>query len=127
MSSSRRKIWSLPLAMVTALLLVGLLGAVVLAQARNAAPSIASLDDIETRIGDDANTIDLAEEITDSTTVKGDDDGTAVDAPEQLAVTVMTDNAGRATIALAGAYNAARLLRRIWLCWTLTTIPHYSC
>ena len=28
---SRRKIWSLPLAMVTALLLVGLLGAVVLA------------------------------------------------------------------------------------------------
>ena len=49
---SRRKIWSLPLAMVTALLLVGLLGAVVLAQStRNAAPRIASLDDVEVRSG----------------------------------------------------------------------------
>ena len=109
MSSSRRKIWSLPMALVTALLLVGLLGAVVLAQARNAAPEIASLDDIETRIGDDANTVNLAEEITDATTFKLDNDGdpnTAdIDAPEQLAVTVMTDNAGRATIALAGNYN----------------------
>ena len=39
MSSSRRKIWSLPLVLVTALLLVGLLGAAVLAQG-NDAPTV---------------------------------------------------------------------------------------
>ena len=57
---TRRKTWSLPLALVTALLLVGLLGAVVLAQSgRNAAPRIASLDDLEKRITEPVTTIDL--------------------------------------------------------------------
>ena len=107
---TRRKTWSLPLAMVTALLLVGLLGAVVLAQSgRNAAPKIESLDDLEKRIDQPVTTIDLTEEITDATTVKVEaQNGDDVDAPEQLAVTVMTNNASRTTIALlTGAYNVA--------------------
>ena len=58
---SRRKIWSLPLAMVTALLLVGLLGAAVLAQSgRNATPRIASLDDVEVRLNADVGGVDDA-------------------------------------------------------------------
>ena len=53
---SRRKIWSLPLAMVTALLLVGLLGAAVLAQA-NAAPVVqAEIEDQTITIGTEAST-----------------------------------------------------------------------
>ena len=43
---SRRKIWSLPMALVTALLLVGLFGAAVLAQV-NAAPTVVEGEEIE--------------------------------------------------------------------------------
>ena len=126
----RRKTWSLPLAMVTALLLVGLLGAAVLAQGRNATPRIASLDDVEVRINNQIGdqpavaVVELAGEegkITDGTTVTvvqpgpdgdleaEDDNITVRGLPEQLAVTVMTNNISRAAIALvvgAGTYNA---------------------
>ena len=107
---SRRKIWSLPLALVTALLLVGLLGAAVLAQSsRNAAPSIASLDDFKTRIGNTAESIDLTEEISDATMVDGtgtfDGADVTVQVPEQLAVTVMVLEPGRTTVALETSYN----------------------
>ena len=104
---SRRKIWSLPLVLVTALLLVGLFGASVLAQS-NAGPRIASLDDTEMRLDDTpANTayeLDLTEEVTDATMVDGAAAVNGVDitvkVPEQLAVTVMTNRVSRATIAL---------------------------
>ena len=43
---SRRKIWSLPMALVTALLLVGLFGAAVLAQV-NEAPTVVEGEEIE--------------------------------------------------------------------------------
>ena len=127
---TRKKTWSLPLAMVTALLLVGLLGAAVLAQGRNATPRIASLDDVEVRINNQIGdqpavaVVELAGEegkITDGTTVTvvqpgpdgdleaEDDNITVRGLPEQLAVTVMTNNISRAAIALvvgAGTYNA---------------------
>ena len=107
---TRRKTWSLPLALVTALLLVGLLGAVVLAQStRNSAPRIASLDDLEKRIGEPVTTIDLMEEITDTSKVSMDHDNSDttpnVDVPEQLAVTVMVLEPGRTTVVLPGNYN----------------------
>ena len=97
--------------MVTALMLVGLLGAVVLAQAtRNAAPMIASLDDLEKRIGEPVTTIDLTEKITDTSTVSMDHDNSDttpnVDVPEQLAVTVMVLEPGRTTVGLGTSYNA---------------------
>ena len=41
---SRRKIWSLPLVLVTALLLVGMVGAVVLAQTSNLAANYGKSD-----------------------------------------------------------------------------------
>ena len=59
--------------LVTALLLVGLFGASVLAQS-NAGPSIKSLDDTEIRLTGAAYTVNLTEEVTD-TTIKVD--GTA--------------------------------------------------
>ena len=45
---SRRKIWSLPLVLVTALLLVGLLGAAVLAQSNDAPKVTKELEDVIT-------------------------------------------------------------------------------
>ena len=124
---SGRRIWSLPVAMVTALLLVGLLAAVVWAQT-NAKPRIASLDDVTVRIGnmivvDDTPQaavaiVDLTEKITDATKVRvvtGDGvdelpdtaDDVSVLVPESLAVTVMTTNTDRASLALADAYVTA--------------------
>ena len=121
---SIRKIWSMPAALVTALLLVGMLGAIVLAQS-NSAPSIDSLDDVEARLDSDVGgatdavaVVDLAEKITDTTivsvvtgpgvdTILGTADDVREDAPEQLAVTVMTTSTNRASIALATNYNTA--------------------
>ena len=114
---SRRKIWSLPMALVTALLLGRTAWSAVLAQT-NAKPNIASLDDVEVRLAGDAATVELTKSITDATkvtiaNVDHDGDGgttpaISVQVPEQLAVTVMTDNTGRTDISLPegdGTYN----------------------
>ena len=109
---SRRKIWSLPLVLVTALLLVGLFGASVLAQS-NADPRIKSLDDTEMRLADNAAEtayeLDLTEEITDATKVDGAAQFNSIDitvkVPEQLAATVMTSKVTRATVVLSEPYS----------------------
>ena len=108
----RRKIWSLPLALVTALLLVGLLGAAVLAQS-TAVPTVEN--DLADTITDTvlelaggspaAATADLAE-VFDDTTMVGEP---AVEVDDRLAFTIMTSAPNTASIELTTGddYNAA--------------------
>ena len=81
--SIRRKIWSLPLALVTALMLVGLLGAVILAQATGA-PTVTQVDDQDGTINADgfADT-----EQVDTNTAFGD-----TVEPVAIAFTAMTSD-----------------------------------
>ena len=107
---SRRKIWSLPLVLVTALLLVGLFGAAVLAQTNDAPVVENDLADVitdkvlELAGGSPATaTADLAE-VFDDTTMVGDP---AVEVDDRLAFTVMTSAPNTASVAFTTgtAYN----------------------
>ena len=107
---SRRKIWSLPLVLVTALLLVGLLGAAVLAQV-NAAPVKA------TQIEDQTITINSSSTTTDDVDIDLEDvDGQGGDAFTDadggtLAYTAMTSDL---EIAFLTGLNEASTVAEGW-------------
>ena len=116
---SRRKIWSLPLVLVTALLLVGLVGAAVLAQASNAAPRVANaVDDFELLVGATQGTdggekaINLADATqTDNAPVFTDtmpDPNTAGQTiRDPLAFTVLTSDPAKAEVELSAGIGGA--------------------
>ena len=81
---SRRKIWSLPMALVTALLLVGLLGAAVLAQVNEAPKKGTQIPDASITIGADASTDEV--DLTDVDDVEGGAQPAFTDAEDQAAL-----------------------------------------
>ena len=112
---SRRKIWSLPLVLVTALLLVGLLGAAVLAQSNDAPKVTKELEDVITATtlelggtGVDADndipeiaTADLAMVFTDTKpNPVADQVATTPRVPDPLAFTVMTSAPNTASVSI---------------------------
>ena len=110
---SRRKIWSIPVALAVVLMFAAMIGvsSYVAAQAGNAAPKVATpLADaigdtvLELEDGDpDDTTVDLAA-VFDDTTMAGDP---AVEVDDRLAFTVMTNapNTASAAFTTGTAYN----------------------
>ena len=93
---SIRKIWSLPLVLVTALLLVGLFGAVVLAQATGA-PVVVQIDDQTETIAADGFETDVTIATTEAFT-------DAVD-PTPLAFTALTSDSKVAKVGFSNAVS----------------------
>ena len=92
---SNKKIWSVPLVVVTALLLVGLFAASVLAQATNAAPIVgSSIDDVEITIGSGASSPGTQPDLTGAFTDS--------DAADTIVYTAATSNERVADVALSG-------------------------
>ena len=110
---SRRKIWSLPLALVTALMLVGLLGAVILAQTADPAPvkSDTLFEDVEMILAIDAGTttdpVQTSLEDVFSDQRVGSDGTTLEDNPDGLAYTVVTTNPAVVVPSLSNNTNTA--------------------